>query len=173
MYLLEDNIKKIEREKSKMMQEFGGQYLYKAISKIELTERLLRHYREVKFCIVNHEDFSIISENIKGKDDNIKLTNQIPQNIDGFYLDSINQALKRLKSYPKYGSLYYRIIYDRYIGKSVYTYEEISRKLKISKQNVLLKKRDAINILSSLLWESTPTEISIIFAEKQIEKRIE
>lgn len=63
----------------------------------------------------------------------------------------VEDLMINLKEYPKYGSIYYKIINLKYLSKKDITYEKIAKKLQLAKQTVLNKKDEAITIIVDLL----------------------
>ena len=169
MQSYENKIIETENAYSKIGEQTGGKFFCEVADRILLTEKLLEKYREIKFDVENSSNIMNVEDE---KDINIKLTDIRCENINAFCLTKVNEALRRLKAYPKYGNLYYRIIYDRYIGKNVYTFEEIGKRQKTSKQNILLKKNEAIKVMATILWDSVPSNIALVFAENQMEREL-
>ena len=67
-------------------------------------------------------------------------------------IEIIDKALVKLKSHPDFGEVYFNIIHANYICKDKMTYGEILDKLHISESTYFRYKKNAINLLSVILW---------------------
>jgi len=144
----------------------GGIYVGEVVDKISLTEDLLKKYREIKF----NADNSTNSIFCKSQEyvNNIITSSDI-QDINTICVNIMLASLKRLRNYPKTGKEYYEIIYAKFIGKQILTYDEIAKKRKCSKQNVVNKKNEAISILASIMWDSTLDESALNLVKSQFD----
>ncbi len=67
-------------------------------------------------------------------------------------INLIEKALMMLKSYPENGERYYSIIYKIYISAYPYCENEILEYLCCSRATYYREKRNAINLLGTILW---------------------
>lgn len=67
-------------------------------------------------------------------------------------INLIEKALLMLKSYPKNGERYYSIIYKIYISAYTYSESEIIDYLCCSRATYYREKKNAINLLGTILW---------------------
>lgn len=165
LYKNEREIKLIEEEYSRIQSEMPGKYLSETTDKYELTERLLEKYREIRFQVEN--SCGTMLQHEKKIMDEIGEWDKKQCNINEYCKEHIEDAVRKVKAYPKYGLLYYRILQYRFMMKDCYTYEMIAKMNKTSKQNILQKKKEAIRIVSSLLWDTAPSEIALEFATQR------
>lgn len=174
MYSEEKRIELIERQYTKMNSDSPGKYLHEITDRDATTEKLLENYRKIRFNAENSRGLiSNYTENMLDDTISIKLENAGYKNINSFCQEQIEQAVKKIKNYPKYGPIYYRILQYRFLMKEHYTYEKIAKLNKTSKQNILQKKSEAIKIVSDILWDTPPSDIAIYFAEHQAKRRID
>ena len=172
IYLKEKDIDRIEKENSQIKSEVPGKYLSEITNKYELTEKLLEKYRELKFHADNA--FGIMLHQAEKSDFQDFLNNNDKyRNINIYCKEQIEEAVRKIKTYPKYGQIYYKILQYRFLLKDFYTYETIAKMNKTSKQNILQKKNEAIHIVADILWDTVPSDIALYFAEYQIKARID
>lgn len=164
MYDLEKLVHEIESENSEIGIISNGSFIFEIKNKIKMTEELLTEYRVMKFEAQNSTTL-FLTEAQKYINTKISDTKPNSQNINTLCVNTVNEAMKKLKGYPKYGKIYYEILFLKFIGKEILTYEQIAKKLKCSKPNLLSKKNEAINILASILWGASPSENALAFVE--------
>lgn len=170
LYLKEKSINKTEKEYSRIKSEIPGKYLSEITDKYELTEKLLEKYREIKFLA---ENSSGSMQHQPEECENIGLNDDKYRNINVYCKECIEEAVKKVKGYPRYGQIYYKILQYRFLLKDFYTYEMIAKMNKTSKQNILQKKNEAIRIISDILWDTAPSEIALYFVDYQAKTEIE
>lgn len=147
MYSEEERIELIERQHTRMNSDSPGKYLCEITDKNDITERLLESYRKIRFNAENSTGLMVdctgneIDENIR-----IKVENAGYKNINSFCKEQIEQAVKKVRNYPKYGPIYYRILQYRFLMKDYYTYDKIAKLNKTSKQNILQKKMKQLKL---------------------------
>lgn len=174
MYSEEERIGLIERQHTRMNSDSPGKYLCEITDKNSMTEKLLENYKKIKFDAENSTGLMVnCTENALDDNIRIKLENAGYKNINLFCQEQIELAVKRVKNYPKYGPIYYRILQYRFLMKNYYTYDKIAKLNKTSKQNILQKKNEAIKIVSEILWNTVPSDLTIYFAEYQAKKAID
>ena len=64
----------------------------------------------------------------------------------------VDKALCRLKTYPGQGDLYFNLINRKYIIKYEYTDQELMESLAIERTTYYKRKKEAINLLGTILW---------------------
>ena len=64
----------------------------------------------------------------------------------------VDKALCRLKTYPGQGELYFNIINRKYIIKYEYTDHELLESLDIERTTYYKRKKEAVNLLGTILW---------------------
>lgn len=67
-------------------------------------------------------------------------------------VDHIDNAMLKLKNYPKNGEKYYQILHISYIDKEPVHQDEIQDKLLISPSTYYRYRKKAIEILACILW---------------------
>lgn len=174
MYSEEKRIELIERKYTRINSDSSGKYLHEITDRNSMTEKLLENYRHIKFNAKNSPSLILkYTEDMLDDTIRIQIENVEYKNINSFCQEQIEQVVKRVKNYPKYGPIYYRILQYRFLKKEYYTYEKIAKLNKTSKQNILQKKNEAIKIVSDILWDTPPSDIAVYFAEYQAKRMID
>lgn len=68
------------------------------------------------------------------------------------FIDLIDKALLKLKSYPGQGELYFEILYKQYIVKHKYDEKEILESINLERTTFYRRKKEAINLFGIILW---------------------
>lgn len=164
MYSEEKRIELIERKYTRINSDSSGKYLHEITDRNSMTEKLLENYRHIKFNAKNSPSLILkYTEDMLDDTIRIQIENVEYKNINSFCQEQIEQAVKRVKNYPKYGPIYYRILQYRFLKKEYYTYEKIAKLNKTSKQNILQKKNEAIKNCVRYIMGYTPIGYSCIF----------
>ncbi|MEA1975305.1 MAG: hypothetical protein U9N10_07060 [Bacillota bacterium] len=74
-------------------------------------------------------------------------------------IDVINNAMMKLKTYPKKGEKYYEILSNTYFVKKKYNEQELLEKLDISRTTYYRLRKKAICVFGTILWGYVLPEI--------------
>ena len=155
------------------------------------TRKLLESYRDMKWAIENHTDGAI--EDVTGGKININNVNPVMEKLfekcDLRYEDdkriknfinsldsasksykcltAIDSALAKLKTKPKFGTIYYDILNIAYIEDNetmdIPPVDQIAERLSISRPMYFKKRDDALKQLSTLIWGVPQGEAGLWF----------
>lgn len=67
-------------------------------------------------------------------------------------INIVNRALTSVREMPESGTVYYDILYYSYLSDEKYSVDDICEKLGFSQPTYFRKKKEAINLLSTILW---------------------
>lgn len=67
-------------------------------------------------------------------------------------IDIINSAMLKLRSYPKKGDIYYKILHNTYFVKEKYSEQELLEILDISRTSYYRLRKKAISVFGIVLW---------------------
>jgi hypothetical protein len=163
MYDLERKVVNLDVIESRIIESIDMYINSEQFDRIKITEEMLESYRKVKFCSENSVNTLLSSI----KCINNKITCDTSHDMNSIFIGVLDDAIKRLKAYPKYGKSYHEIIYEKYIRRDIYTYDQLAKKMKLSKQNIISKRNEAINVLAEIIWGSFPYDIVLNFFDLQ------
>ena len=69
-----------------------------------------------------------------------------------FITELVESTLLKIKTYPKYGELYYDILSNKFMNTFKYTDEDLIEVLQIGQTQYYKRKKEAINIFGIALW---------------------
>lgn len=137
---------------------------------VHQAKLLLTHYRHVVWSVERDlYDLDITANNFgsrriqdlidylafdfDGEVDKIKVGDHLKSIADTSDLVIlVDKAMCRLKTYPGQGELYFSIINRKYIIKYEYTDHELMETLDIERTTYYKRKKEAINLLGTILW---------------------
>lgn len=68
------------------------------------------------------------------------------------FIEIVDKALSKVKSYPDYGNLYFDILYKQYVEKNKYSENHIIQVLDCERTTFYKRKKEAINLMGLALW---------------------
>lgn len=155
-------------QKGKLLLEIYRDVCWTTESKADCVREDLMEY-EIDYCSNDMNEAFVYLENFAPEASKARLEDKIRELFEvKWMVDIIEAAMSKVKEFPVYGEMYFRVLHTYYLGSHDYTESETLEVLQMERSTFYRRKKEAIILFAFAIWGAPIEEFKkVVAASKQ------